>query len=466
MKKLKTLAYKLLAATCAVCLLCALSILGGCVSQSVPGGINYNETIEEIANPDNGVYKTATIKLTDGGYTGDKLSVDGGLLRLRVGLGDYCLFSGGVRALSHGAVQGLIDALTLLRRANATALLCFSYDDFKDAPLKEPPLNTMISHIRQLKSVFYDCEDVITAVQVSFAGRHGSFSGGAAAGEANMYRIASELLAATERNTFVLMSAPRYIYGYLGYTLGEAVGKDFVKYSDGARLGLFNAAYLTSLNDGGFYTDRSAEMTWLYRRSAFYGAQTGDCEEGFNGSGSYASQEMLVTHTSFLDGENGENLRRWKAETYTGNDSAYAQQSYYRYIVNRLGYRLLLTQSSLPKKMGRGDKIPLSFAIKNLGCGDVIRDKKAEIIFSGGGRTYCYGVDVDVTLIGSLTQKEFNVSVKTDRGMEKGDYKVFLRVAARAYAEGEGGGNIRFANDGNGYDETLGANLLGSVTVR
>lgn len=455
----------------ALCLLLAwtLLLLPACVSAPVVSALNYAESIEAIANPDNGFYKTATVKLTDSGVTGDVSAVQKaeGLVQMQIGLGDYCAYTGSSRPLSEGALTGLSALLAQLRARNATALLCFSYDDFETKISKEPPLSVILSHVRQLSRVFYDCEDVITAIRIGFAGTDGSFTGSSVVSEENMYRVTAQVLASSPVTTRVLLNAPRYLYGYLGLTLQSVVGKDFTKNGEASRLGVFDGGYMTSDTDGGFYTERSAETAWLYRLcdEAFFGGRTGKAEEDFRQGADFAAQEMFVTHVAFLDARASDTLAEWKATPYNGSETAYAGENYYSYIGNRLGYRLLLTEAALPQKAGGGDKLDVRVTLKNLGCGNVMREKKAEILFVGSGGVYCKEIELDVTKVKSLSQKTFAFTVKTDKDMAAGDYTVYLRVAARKYGA-EGGGAIRFCNTAEQYDGVLGGNRIGKITLR
>lgn len=458
----------------------------GCASAPVRSALDYSETTEAFSNPDTGFYKSYTVKLTDFGLTGGDLKDARGLIRLNVGLGQYCNYKNAVRPLSDGALDGLKTALIALRQSNSTALLCFSYDDFESAASKEPSLSVISEHIRQLSPVFYDCEDVITAIKVSFIGTNGSFLSSALVSDENMYRVTDDLLAAAPPTTRLLMRSVRHVYGYLGLTLTAAAGKEFLKNSAAGRLGVFDDNYASDARDGDFYLSRSDETAWLYRLcdNAFFGGRAAVPQNAQDYGPNFVSQEMFVTHTAFLDGESdGSVLSLWKAHPYGGSDKLFVGKSYYDYIAARLGYRLLLKDAAITAKAAAGDEVEAALKIENLGAGSVIRDKRAEVILSGKGGVFCFAVDMDITALKSLREKDCLLKFKIGKDTPAGEYKVYLRLAALPYAaavsiaeaDGQtqrkaeitaGGGAIRFANTAAQFDTGLGGNLIGAITVK
>lgn len=104
----------------------------------------------------------------------------------------------------------------------------------------------------------------------------------------------------------------------------------------------------------------------------------------------YLEKEAFLTHTSYLNiSWNDRVINAWKNTPYDGADPVYAGFSDYDYVAAHLGYRLVLRKSELSSSASGGGVLRLRGSIENVGFGNVVNQRLAEILLIGEKETVC-----------------------------------------------------------------------------
>lgn len=253
---------------------------------------------------------------------------------------------------------------------------------------------------------------------------------------------------------------------------------------DDHRLCIYNDGYGSSINDFGTYettwellptggygdvTDRDGEVDWVGKRSsrAFFGGEAIATVAGVQISGamgqysvpSFFVPEAYRLHTDYLNWEWNQTLHKeW-------NDKVYAGENALGYIEKHLGYRLVVKEVRSDATVLNGNVFSIDLTVNNVGFGNVVKSKKAEVIIVGAsGVTQTLNVAFDVRdyLSQATIKKTLNVALPT---LSAGEYKVYLRVSSgEQLRSGKFYSAIRFANDGL-WHEDLQANFLTKFKV-
>ena len=150
--------------------------------------------------------------------------------------------------------------------------------------------------------------------------------------------------------------------------------------------------------------------------------------------------EMKELHLSYLNLRwNDKVISKWKKSKYTklcGKDKLYYGESAFTYIQNHLGYRFVLESSELeyPKDFST---MKIHLKIKNVGFGNLNKNKKATIILSDAkGRV----TQIPVGKWNGKSSYKINLNLKK-YNLKKGKYQMYLKVD-----NGSGKYVVRFAN--------------------
>lgn len=462
----------------------------------VDSGINYAESTQEIVNPERGFYKPISKQFAVSGNTPISQSYFNqyvsqyGLFHLRFGLEAFSIGAGGSDApLSQDMLNALDATFDNLRNAGGTAIIRFSYNlygltqngKYIEA---EPSMSLIEQHISQLGAVIEDNIDVIAAVETGMFGPWGEQHSTIRATESpnNYYRLVEAWLDAVPPSRTISVRRPRY-YVYWssikydnGLTLGTIHNDITQPGTDEYRVGVYNDGYLGSSSDLGTFSDRTKETAWLSNQAVhtFYGGEVvADSQTGGIGSYNnidYINYEGFITHTTYLNKEWNYTkvISSWENTTYTGDDPVYKNiTSGYTYVSNHLGYRFVLRESLLYDEVEQGGTLSLQGKVENVGFGNVINEKKEEIIITDGTHTYKTECDIDVREWDSQAISDYSLTINLPSSLPIGNYDVYLKIS-ELYEQLQDTAfrTIRFANDdADIWNESLGANYLGSFAI-
>ena len=446
--------------------------LSACSKRQPQEGVqqlNYAESTEKINNPDQGFYHPIYLGLTENSIT-DKdrqrirsiVNKNTRLYHLRIDISAFSKAVNGAsdKRLTQAALDGLDELLSYLKLNDKNAIVRFAYaPSFGDAKDMEPALSMILEHIGQICPVLNKYENTITAIEAGLIGPWGEMHSSKIANADNISPIIEAFL--TNTTAFpVLVRTPKMIYNYLGITINDIDGYSIPATHKAYRLGLFNDGYLGSDSDLGTYTNRQKEI-------AFISGQTGHLP--FGGEVVIPNSplhdietclpEMHEINLNYLNVEwNDQVIKKWKESYYTracGTDGIYYGKTAFRYIENHLGYRFVLTKSTI---LLSENKINVELALNNVGFGNLNRVKRAKLILTDE--------DGNVVLSQDLQNFTGSESFAFSAGLDlaDGNYGVYLRIYGEE-AEGTPLYCLQFANDGL-WNTELKANKIGSVEIK
>ena len=424
--------------------------------------LNYEESIEEISNPDQGFYRPVYVKINENGamYNKDVINSQTQLYHLRC---DISAFSEAVnkaadKPVTDEALKGLDALLFCLKENDKNAIVRFAYDPgYSGSADKEPALDVMLGHVESVCSVLNRYVNTVTAIETGLIGPWGEMHTSAAANPAHITPIINAFLTAASEIP-VLVRTPEMIYNYINVSEDKVEEISISPDEKAYRLGLYNDGYLGSESDLGTYSNRERDINFLSVQNAHlpFGGEVTVPDSPLHNIEA-CLPEMNKIHLSYLNTEwDNRVIEKWKKTFYTeacGLEKQYYNKTAFTYIQNRLGYRFVL-KNSVFTYSATSEKLNVRLKLQNLGFGNLNRNKRAKLIFTDSTGAVAFIADY-----GEITVKdelEFNV----EHGLDSGKYDVYLRIygeelqSAPLYC-------VKFANDGLWNDE-LKANKIGS----
>ena len=398
---------------------------------------------------------------------------------------------GGIdKPISQAALDGFEQALLKTRRNGGSVFMRFVYDTRGVAGCEPNNFDMVITHLEQLCAVVSKFPDIVQGFECGVIGVYGEMHSSKYGGKAYVNRVIDAYLDNTPDSMVLLLrSAPR-IADYLGITVAQLAEYVPEPGSRAWRLGYYNDGYMNSDSDLGTWTyNRALETNYLARGNTPYGGEYGSAYDWIIQSSSTAHlpqnaiPEMYRTHVSFMRGNvYSRNKPSGGKNTYFGYDDypytgAYEKPWYpdnsafksgadcFDFITAHIGYRLVLRESRLSESPQAGGTLTLRGRIENTGFANVLHKPNAEILLVKDGAVYACDVKLDAFDLKSCTTYNYDFSLFLPNSLA-GDYDVYLRLShvdESFYAKAKSG--IQFANNGGIFDEKLGANRLGTVTV-
>lgn len=424
--------------------------------------LNYEESTEEISNPDQGFYRPLYVKINENGATYNKgvINSQTQLYHLRC---DISAFSAEVnnvadKPVTDEALEGLDALLFYLKENDKNAIVRFAYDPgYNGSADKEPSLDVMLGHVGSVCSVLNRYVNTVTAVETGLIGPWGEMHTSAAANPSHINPLIDAFLTDVSEIP-VLVRTPKMIYDYLGVTDDKVEEISISPDEKAYRLGLYNDGYLGSESDLGTYRNRERDINFLSAQNAHlpFGGEVTVPDSPLHNIET-CLPEMNKIHLSYLNAEwDNRVIDKWKNSYYTeecGSDKKYYGKTAFTYIQNRLGYRFVL-KNSVFTYSDSSEKLNVRLTLQNAGFGNLNRNKRAKLIFTDG--TGAAAFIADIGEIAVKDELEFNV----EHGLESGKYDVYLRIYgeelqnAPLYC-------VKFANDGL-WNAELKANKIGS----
>lgn len=433
--------------------------------------IDYNESLESFDNPERGFYEPIgyTLKVADNEVKDLKYN----LIHLRVDLSAFSKASNGVEdlELSEDSLNALSKTLQNIKKNNGSVIIRFAYDGFNGTKDLEPNLDMILTHIRQLKQVFYNNKEVISYVELGFFGPWGEMHSSSICTLENVSLALDAMLDSVPENITIGVRTPAYYAHFAGLdrnNLNENITTPDSKYY---RIGLYNDGYLGSESDLGTFANRTIETDWLKNQAThtFYGGEV----VANNASGtplntvSYIAQEGFITHTTYLNLRwNNTVIDEWKNSTYNEDEELYKGQTGFKYIDNHLGYRFVLKESKLTTNIKQNDPILIKLQIENVGFANLINKKKTTLVLQSDNNTYEINTNINPTkwLSKSISSVPI-VIANLPKNIVIGEYKVYLRISCYGNLKTDNNyQTIRFANN-NIYNEEIGANYIGKIVI-
>ncbi len=424
--------------------------------------LNYEESTEEISNPDQGFYRPVYVKINENGATYNKSVINSQtqLYHLRCDISAFSAAANNAadKPLTDDALKGLDALLYCLKENDKNAIVRFAYDPgFNGSANKEPALEVMLGHIESICSVLNRYVNTVTAIETGLIGPWGEMHTSTAANPEHITPLINTFLTAASEIP-VLVRTPEMIYNYINVS-GDKVEEISISPDEKAyRLGLYNDGYLGSESDLGTYRNRERDINFLSVQNAHlpFGGEVTVPDSTLHNI-EKCLPEMNKIHLSYLNVEwDNRVINKWKNTFYTeacGLEKQYYGKTAFTYIQNRLGYRLVL-KNSVFTYSASSEKLNVRLALQNAGFGNLNRNKRAKLIFTDS--TGAAAFIADLGEIAVKDELEFNVQ----HSLESGKYDVYLRIygeelqSTPLYC-------VKFANDGL-WNDDLKANKIGS----
>ena len=434
-------------------------------SNSYSNKINtylFTESTDNIINPDQGFYNPVIVYLNPDSFK-NQTNYPEQVYHLRC---DISQFSGKVnnenidKNLTDFILNALDEYLFKIKSENKNVVIRFSYDPaYKGNKNKEPSMNIIEEHIKQLGKIMNKHIDTLIAIEAGMLGPWGEMHSSEIATEENKALVFKYWLENTKEIP-ILARTPKAIFTYFNKTLDEMENFNIEPSNLAYRLGLFNDGYLGTNTDYGTYTyNRSREVNWLSKQNKHlpYGGETNAVSVMSNLE--ICIPEMYLLSLSYLNIEyNSDVIEKWKNLQYNstlGNDSLYYGMSGFDYINKHLGYRFVI--ESMNGEYNIASEFKINLNIKNVGFGNLLKTKKIDIVFTNFNNTI---LKVENNVANFKGDFQLNISGKLlEKKSEK--YKMFIRI----YGSIENNViyyPLQFANK-NIYDNKLKAHYLFTV---
>ncbi len=432
--------------------------------------IKYEETIEEINNPERGFYSTGFIGMKE---TDSYANIPGSkLVHLRADIGSFTKANNGVadKEINKEALDYLDSTLKKIKSNGSSVIIRFAYDGFNGKGNVEPSLDMILRHIEQVGEVITANQDVVSYVELGFFGPWGEMHTSSICTQVNVELALDKMLDVLPENIKIGVRTPAYYAHFAGIDLNE-IDKNVTLPGERAyRVGLYNDGYLGSESDLGTFRDREKGIKWLEKQAkhTLYGGEpvaNYASGEPLN-TVKYMSKEAFRTHTSYLNREWNYNvINQWKEEIYNEIGSPYDGKTGFVYVNNHLGYRYVLRESNVDDEIYENGKIKIKFKVENVGFANMINEKKVTLLLVKDDVVKEIETDIDVRNWDSKENKEVDIIVNVPEDIDIGEYKAYLRISK--YGDLENDKNyqvVKMANE-NIWNEEYGANYVGEIKV-
>ncbi len=446
--------------------------------------ISYADSKNTLVNPDRGLYLPLRIQYDEEtglfGNRADAVNAANAasqrnisLVYLRI---DLSAWSGRANAsgedllITSEQMASLSDLLSIFRKYSIKVVPRFSYDVSAKLDQEPKSLDTVMSHIESMRTFFEDNKDVITSVDVGILGPWGEMHGtsGIYATDDTLRQITLKLLDVLPKELTANVRTPVQYRTVFGSLENDS--------EDRYRLGIFNDGYLGSESDlGSFHSGitRDNFVDWMETQGnyTFYGGEVtrADPEEPDYvpemeqwSEGAFAAQEMPRTHTSYFNADFNQKILRdkWQNQTYANEQDEYNGETYYKYLTDHIGYRLVLRKSELTPSVQTGETAALRINLENVGFARLIQKQKVYLILEKDGVYRKAELDTDISNLMSQSSEIYTYRFSVPSDLATGNWNVYYKISninSENYP-------VSFAN-ADVYNEDLGANKVGQIEV-
>ncbi len=379
-------------------------------------------------------------------------------------------------------------------------------------------------HLWQLGRVFGEFEDVIMCIKGGFFGPWGEMHSSSYARTAEGYHWLLEALldhVPASRSILVhaggVMAWHNVEYG-TDYGFGNLMPAP-ARGTPAQRFGMFNDSYSRGGDDytdggslseghalvGGAY-ERNAALTWMRNQNNFYGGET--VRSGNEADNFYrlyprfpnVPHEAAYARTTHLNTSySSAAYRLWGDFAYNEAnittpftpphdgvtrtahfDPVYDGRSGMEFMRDRLGYRLVLREANADAWVARNGTLTFEGKIQNVGFGLIVNRKEVSVVLRSKDGSHHYTAPTEIDARDWLPDEggnnspgntaawrdlRFAIELSAFGNVPAGEYAIYLKIND---PKGQSANKrcIRFANTGDGWNAALGANLIGSTTVK
>ncbi|HOZ76623.1 MAG TPA: DUF4832 domain-containing protein [Ferruginibacter sp.] len=469
--------------------------------------IFYKESQEDFANPERGFYfptgtKASDFQLLDSQrmsrFRYHLQAIDGVASPVNISLvyRGYELDIFKDKPLSDVFLQSLQKDFDIIRSTGLKLVLRFAYtnsthggdckDEYKICPpYGDAPVHIVMQHVQQLKPLLRKNADVIAVLQQGFIGiwgenyftDHFGYAGLDGTGRIldsswqHRNTFLKALLDAMPKDRMVQVRTPqikqRFVYGPGAATNSAAItAKEAFTQSDKARTGLHNDCFLASEDDYGTFYDYGNSVSKrdtanivlrkYFEAESRYVAVGGEtCDDAYSPQNDcepagHAESEMKRMHYSYLNA-------LYNTKVNNDWDSGGCMKN----IKRKLGYRLLLRSTVLPKKITAGKKFTITLRLENTGYASPFNPRPVQLILRNKKTRQVIALNFNTSVQKWFTgkiylQQPFILPAAT----AKGEYELLISMPdGYKSLQSNPAYSIRLANE-DVWEETTGYNYL------
>lgn len=435
--------------------------------------LNYTETTETFDNPERGFYTPVYIKYTENNNKVIRESeAKKNLIHLRLDIGQFSKAINGKEdiELTQDMLNSFNQTLKMIKENGGTAIVRFAYT-YEGDKNKEPSIDMILTHIKQLCPIFTENQDVISYIELGFFGPWGEMHTSDVCTQENVAKALDVILNNTPEKIKIGVRQPKYYAYWAGIERDKLSKNVTTSGTKEYRVGLYNDGYLGSESDLGTFNNRELEIKWLGNQAnhTLYGGEVvANYASGTPlNTVKYMSEEAFKTHTTYLNGiYNDKVLESWKNEKYEGKDQLYKGENGYTYIANHLGYRYVVRKANVQNKVEQGKKLNIELNIENVGFANLINNKIVTIVFVKNDKIYEVKTKINPTKWESKQIKKLQFEVELPEKLDDGNCNIYLRISQYGNLKIDNNYQcICFANEGQIWNQDIGANYIGNTTI-
>ena len=360
--------------------------------------------------------------------------------------------------------------------------------------------DVLLGHVRDLSKIIADFDDVVVGVEAGIAGPWGEMHSSDYCKKEYMNRILKTYCENLGDRISLLVRTAFYIDAFAETnTVGTL---DMLPFQDKdlKRFGMYNDGYLGTWWDYG---------TWAGKWKRELGCQLLDsiCRDNpYGGELAYVNMDWLEKNREksgdLLDIEKWNIVKDWYQEhlNYLRNigdrkhslcafiaKKTFSSDVYrfegmpdlheydgidlHKFMYDHMGYRFVVRDARLPKKLSSGKKSMIALEVENTGFGRLLLPSKAEILFVSGDEAVAAPVDTskcDISSLAGAEKRRMMAAFTVPKDLKPGSYDLYLRVSAPLKDEQPGNmprRPIRFANAGM-WNDAFKANAFGKVIIK
>lgn len=432
--------------------------------------LNYIESTKVVSNPERGWYKIYGCLVNDADHGVEDYihflkdyNPEDSLVLLIFNLKNYREGD-----ISNEGIEYINGIMNKTQESGLKAIVRFVYDwDGYGLETEPESITTILRHMEQLSPSLYRYQDIIYVIQGLFIGSYGEMHSSKYLDKESVITLMNTLLESTPKSMKLSVRTPEYWRLITGRT--ESINK--LGQLPGARIGLYNDGLSSSETDLGTYSDGTGyENKWLRKDEIQFQSEL--CRFVPNG-GEFALdseyndldnilKEFPLLHISYLNRDYNEIvLNKLKSSTYfsTDKDDPYNGVDGYKYIGDHMGYRLVLRDISISKRIFVDMIAIMEIEIENTGFANVYYPKEISLLLEGvnDNEQISVKIDTDISTWNSGEISKLKVSIPTNK-LQDSDYKLYLKITD----DNENG--IQMANDSI-YNYGIKANSIGQIQV-
>lgn len=383
--------------------------------------------------------------------------------------------------LPQSFLDDLAKGLAEVRRAGTKIVFSSAYSMGMDR-LVDVPLDTIMSHMRQINKVITANADVVLAIEAGYFGpwgewhdnRYTSYEDRLGApnpeGKSARATLVKGILVTTPENIKVAIRYPDY--------LKELLENDIFTQSEKNRLGVQNTGIAQSEHDGGTYFPPKIqaykkyihELTTSEGFNRYYGGETDPklATEGYLDGYKVLDDSYNANMTEYNGSWNIPEPWFTTNLPVSGNDPA---ETTYQRLLRKTGYRLRLVNATFSDFVNPGDAFDFSTVIDNDGYAGPINSRPVYLVFDNGNirrNVQLNGVEVRSWLGGDSYTGPYSIDAKdiqVPADLTPGNYTLALWLPDSTKSlQIRPEYSIRLANKYM-WDAQKGYNKLGTVTI-